>query len=167
MDKTRILQQGEEAKFQIEIKDFDMEENDFRVQLVWGYRRHAMTIEKNQMVHGADGKYYITFDTSQMSNRVTAICTWNVPDTDYADGYRQETNEQYLCFVAVVPCPRLSCPTCAFTQSQPVVYTRTETSSIADEYTYLSCSDYDLLLTCDDEILLVLKEIAEQNQNNE
>ena len=34
MDKTRIIQQGEEVKFQVQIADFDMEENDFRVELV-------------------------------------------------------------------------------------------------------------------------------------
>ena len=168
MDKTRILQQGEEAKFQVDIKGFDMEANDFHVQLVFGYRRHAMTIEKSQMVHGADGKYYITFDTAQMSNRVTAICTWNVPDTDYQDGYRQETNEQYLCFVATVPCPQfISCPQCGASDSLPVVYTRTEQSSIADEYTYLSCQDFDRIITCDDEIILVKKEIVVNNQNEE
>lgn len=158
MDKTRILQHGEEAKFQIAIKDFDMEANDFQVKLVWGYRRHAMMIEKNQMAHGTDGKYYITFDTTQISNRVTAICTWQVPDTDFPDSYRQETDEQYLCFVASVPCPQfISCPQCG-ANDHPVTYTRTEQSSIADEYTYLACADYDRILTCDDEVILVLKE---------
>ena len=166
MDKTRILQQGEEAKFKIEIADFDMEDNDFRVQLVWGYRRHAMTIEKNQMVHGADGKYYFTFDTDGMVGRVSIECLWQVPDTDYADGYRQETDEQYLCFVASTPCPQfVACPAC--TNDHPVTYTRTEQSSIADEYTYLGCADYDRIITCDDEIILVKKEIVVNNQNEE
>ena len=159
MDKTRILQQGEEAKFQIVIKDFDMDANDFKVELVYGYRRTTVEIDKSQMVHSVDGKYFFTFDTDGMAGRVTAICTWQVPDTDYQDGYRQETDEQYLCFVTSVPCPQfISCPQCGASDSLPVVYTRTEQSSIADEYTYLACADYDRILTCDNEVILVLKE---------
>ena len=166
MDKTRILQQGEEAKFQIAIKDFDMEANDFQVTLIWGYRRTTMVITKSQMVHAADGKWYFTFDTADMVGRVVIICTWQVPDTDYADGYRQETDEQYLCFVASTPCPQfVACPAC--TDDHPVTYTRTEQSSIADEYTYLGCADYDRIITCDDEIILVKKEIVVNNQNEE
>ena len=167
MDKTRILQQGEEAKFQVAIKDFDMDENDFKVELVYGYRRTTVEIDKSQMVRSANGKYFFTFDTDGMVGRVTAVCTWQVPDTDYADGYRQETDEQYLCFVASVPCPQfISCPQCG-ANDYPVTYTRTEQSSIADEYTYLACADYDRILTSDNEIILVLKENAENNINNE
>ena len=165
MDKTRILQQGEEAKFQIEIKDFDMESNDFQVTLIYGYRRTTQLITKGQMVHAADGKWYFTFNTDGMVGRVSIECLWQVPDTDYADGYRQETDEQYLCFVASTPCPQfVSCPACS-TSDLPVTYTRTEQSSIADLYAYLGCADYDRILTCDDEVILVLKEI--ENNNNE
>ena len=165
MDNTRILQQGEEAKFQIVIEDFDMEANDFQVTLIWGYRRTTMLITKSQMVHSADGKWYFAFDTDGMVGRVSIECLWQVPDTDYADGYRQETDEQYLCFVAAVPCPQfVSCPAC--TQEHPVTYTRTEQSSIADEYTYLGCADYDRIITCDDEILLVLKTVSDNANEN-
>ena len=165
MDKTRILQQGEEAKFKIEIADFDMEAGEFSLQLVWGYRRNRMTIDKSQMVLGSDGKYYFTFDTNDMSGRITAVCTWQVADSDFADDYREEVDEQYLCFVANVPCPQfISCPSCS-TSDKPVTYTRTEQSSIADLYAYLGCADYDRILTCDDEVILVLKEV--ENNNNE
>ena len=166
MDKTRILQQGEEAKFQIAIKEFDMEANDFQVTLIYGYRRTTQLITKGQMVHAADGKWYFTFDTDGMVGRVSIECLWQVPDTDYQDGYRQETDEQYLCFVASTPCPQfVACPAC--TDDHPVTYTRTEQSSIADEYTYLGCADYDRIITCDDEIILVKKEIVVNNQNEE
>ena len=165
MDKTRILQQGEEAKFKIEISDFDMSDGEFKVVLVWGYRRHKMEILKSQMVNGSDGKWYFTFDTTDMVGRVNVECTWQVNDTDFPDGYREERNEQYLCFVASTPCPQfVSCPACS-TSDLPVTYTRTEQSSIADLYAYLGCADYDRILTCDDEVILVLKEI--ENNNNE
>ena len=158
MDKTRILQQGEEAKFKIEIADFAMEDNAFSVQFSWGYRRNVMTIEKNQMFQGPDGKWYFVFDTDDMSGRVTALCTWRVPDSDCNDGFREETNEQYLCFVATTPCPKLSCPSCNYTQNQVVTYTRTEVSSIADSYAYLETDEGDKIISCDNEIMLVLKE---------
>jgi hypothetical protein len=158
MDKTRILQQGEEAKFKIEIADFSMEDNEFSVQLSWGYRRNVMTIEKNQMFQGPDGKWYFVFDTDDMSRRVTALCTWRVPDSDCDDGFREETNEQYLCFVATTPCPKfVCCPSCD-DSDQPVTYTRTEISSIADSYAYLETSEGDKIISCDNEIILVLKE---------
>ena len=121
MDKTRIIQQGEVAKFQVQIANFNMEANDFRVELIYGYRRHKMTIEKNQMLENG-GTYYLTIDTANMVGRVTARCTWRVPDADCPDGYREETDEQYLCFVATTPCPQfIACPAC--TQDGRVTYT--------------------------------------------
>ena len=167
MDKTRILQQGEEAKFQISIKDFDMEANTFSVTLTYGYRRTTVEIAKSQMFQDGSGKWYLVFDTDGMVGRVTARCTWRVPDADCPDGYREETDEQYLCFVASVPCPQfISCPQCS-ANDNPVTYTRTEQSSIADEYTYLACADYDRILTCDNEVILVLKTLENENENNQ
>lgn len=164
MDKTRILQKGEDAKFQIEIKDFDMDANSFGIELVYGYRRTTVKIDKSQMIHGSDGKWYFVFDTNYMVGRVTVVCTWQVPDTDFTEGYRQETDEQYLCFVVDTPCPQfMSCPAC--TVERPVKYTRTEQSSIADEYVYLACADYDRILTCDDEVILVRRDDENENQN--
>ena len=158
MDKTRILQQGEEAKFKIEIADFAMEDNDFSVQLSWSYRHITMDIPKEKMFQGPDGKYYFTFDTDEMSGRVTALCKWRVPDSDCDDGFREETNEQYLCFIVTTACPNfLSCPRCN-TTDLPVTYTRTEVSSIADSYAYLETSEGDKVISCDNEIILVLKE---------
>lgn len=155
MDKTRIIQQGEVAKFQVQIKDFDMEANDFRVELIYGYRRTTVTIEKSQMLENG-GTYYFTFDTANMVGRVTARCTWLVPDTDTPDGYRVKTDEQYLCFVVTTPCPQfLTCPAC--TEEHQVTYTRTDQSDIADKYQRLA-DRYDRpLLTVDDEYIFVMK----------
>lgn len=161
MDKTRILQQGEEAKFQVAIKDFDMEANTFAVTLIYGYRRVKVEIEKSQMFQDGAGNWYFVFNTDNMVGRITALCTWRVPDADCSDGYREESDEQYLCFVATTPCPQfLVCPAC--TQDGRVTYTRTEESDIAGMYAYLACADYDRILTCDDEVILVLKD---NNQN--
>lgn len=167
MDNTRIIQQGEEVKFQVDIADFNMEDNDFSVTLVWGYRRTTMEIPKEKMFQGPDGKYYFTFDTDTMSNRVMALCTWRVPDSDCDDGFREETDEQYLCFIVTVPCPHfISCPNCDG-EEQRVTYTRTEVSSIADTYEYLETAEGDKIISCDNEILLVLKEEVTPDEDNE
>lgn len=96
MDKKKIIQQGEEAKFSIAIKDFDMDANEFSVQLMHGYRRTVIDIPKEAMIKGSDGKWYFTFSTAGIAGRVTALCTWQVPDTDFRAGYRVETDIQYL-----------------------------------------------------------------------
>ena len=155
MDKTRIIQQGEEVKFQVQIKDFDMEANDFRVELVYGYRRTTVTIEKAQMLENAD-LYYIIFDTDDIVGRVTARCTWLIPDTDAPDSYREKVDEQFLCFVVTTPCPQfITCPAC--TDEHPVTYTRTEQSDIADKYQRLA-DKYDRpIMTADGEYILVMK----------
>ena len=57
----------------------------------------------------------------------------------------------------------LSCPNCG--SDQPVTYTRTEESSIADLYAYLETIEGDKLISCDNEILLVLKEDVEPEEN--
>ena len=166
MDKTRILQQGEEAKFQIVIKDFDQETGSFDVTLIYGYSRKEVNIDKSKMFQGGDGKWYFTFNTGDMVGRVTARCTWRVPDADCSDGYREETDEQYLCFVATTPCPQfIACPAC--TDQGRVIYTRTEESDIAGLYAYLACADYDRILTCDNEVILVLKSTEGESDSND
>lgn len=157
MYKSRILQRGEEAKFEVAIKDFDMAAHNFAVTLEYGYRRTTVEIPKSAMIHGADGKWYFVFDTDDMIGRVTAVCTWQVPDTDCEDGLRQEEDRQYLCFVATTPCPDLVCvPHC---DGNRVTYQRTDQSDIAGKYAYLTTSDGDIIITSDKEAILVLKEI--------
>lgn len=156
MDKTRIIQVGEEAKFQVDIKDFDMDENDFKVMLSWGYRNNQLEILKSQMLDGGDGSWYFIFDTSQMSGKISAECEWLVPDADCPDGFRTETDLQFLCFVVDVPCPMfISCPNCA--TDRPVTYTRTEESDVASDYSYLLTSRDDRIMTDNDEFIMVLK----------
>lgn len=149
MDKTRIIQQGEVVKFQVQIADFDMEANNFRVELIYGYRRTIVTIEKEQML-GNGGQYYIVFDTEDMVGRVTARCVWMVPDTDVQGSEREKTDEQFLCFVVTTPCPQfLTCPAC--TEDHPVTYTRTEQSDVASMYQRL-CTSLGQPIVSDDDL---------------
>ena len=155
MDNTRIIQQGEVVKFQVQIEDFDMEANNFRVELIYGYRRTTVTIEKEQMLENG-GQYYIVFDTEDMVGRVTARCVWMVPDTDVQGSEREKTDEQFLCFVVTTPCPqRVTCPAC--TEEHPVTYTRTEQSDIAVKYQRLADRYDRLLVTADGDYIFVVK----------
>lgn len=154
MDATRIIQQGETAKFKVAIADFDMDANNFKVELIYGYRRTVVEIPKSKMlVNGSD--YYFVFDTDGMVGRVKARCTWYVPDSDVS-GDRERVDEQFLCFIVTTPCPQFfTCPACAI--STTVTYTRTNQSDIADEYERL-CDYYGRpIKTRDDEYIYVHK----------
>ena len=157
MDKSRILQRGEEAKFFIEIKDFDMDEYEFKVELVYGYRQTVTTIEKAQMKKSIHGRWFFVFDTDEMVGKVVARCVWRVFDDDCPDNYREEVDEQALCFVASTPYPMLAlCP--APSEDRQVVYERTTESGVSELYKYLTDKDGRHIVTADDEYVLILKE---------
>lgn len=163
MDKSRILQRGEEAKFFVEIKDFDMDDFEFKVELIFGYRQKVLTIEKSQMQKSTKDRWYFVFDTSEMVGKVVARCVWRVQDGDYPDNYREEVDEQVLCFVASTPYPKLAlCPMASV--DRQVVYDRTEKSSLADYYQVLVDKDRRRIVTADDELVLVLKESEDETE---
>lgn len=162
MDKTRILQRGEEAKFYIDIEGFDMDGRDFRVELIYGYRRHVMTITKEQMAKSTRNRWYFVFDTEDMLGKVTARCVWSVYDEDFPEYSREEVDEQYLCFVASTPCPQMiPCPAC--TIDRTVTYERTTESTLAELYKYLCDKDGNRIVSSDDCNILVLKEPINNN----
>lgn len=162
MDKTRILQQGEEAKFYIDIDGFDMDGRDFRVELIYGYRRHVMTITKEQMGKSTRDRWYFVFDTEDMLGKVIARCVWSVYDEDFPENSREEVDEQYLCFVATVPCPQMiPCPAC--THDRVVTYERTTESTLAELYKYLCDKSGNRIVSSDDCNILVLKEPINNN----
>ena len=150
-----IIQQGTEAKFKVEIKDFEMQYNDFRVLLIYGYRRTVIEIEKKDFIE-EDNNWYIAFDTDNMVGRVTARCEWFVRDSDYPDDRQTHVDEQFLCFVAPNPCPQfIACPACE--PDGRVKYTLESGHNIGAKYFFLSDKDYNPIVTCDGENILVLK----------
>ena len=162
MDKTRILQKGEEAKFYLDIEGFDMDGRDFRVELIYGYRRHVMTITKEQMAKSTRDRWYFVFSTEDMLGKVIARCVWSVYDEDFPDDSREEVDEQYLCFVASTPCPQMiPCPAC--TIDRTVTYERTTESTLAELYKYLCDKDGNRIVSSDDCYMLVLKEPINNN----
>lgn len=164
MDCKNILFKGDEAKYGVLItqENFSMESDDFMVELSWGLSGKSMTILKDAMVFGVDGYCYFVFPTDEMLGRVSAKCTYWVPDMDCPDGLRTEVDEQLLCFVASDPLPRLACvpaPQC----ERKVQYQRSESSDVANQYEYLASVEGDRFITKDTEYILVLK----QQTNND
>ena len=152
-----IIPCGEEAKYRILIlhDGFDQDTDPFRVTLQWGFDGDQLTIDKRQMIRDDEGNYYIAFDTSQMRGKVTAVCSFDVPDLDFPDGLRTEVNRQYLCIVVKSPSPRFLC-TPPFGGDSEVVYKRTSRPNITP-YVPVLTSTGDTLLTKNGEYIYVKK----------
>ena len=170
MAEITILRRGTEAKCYVDIKNVTMEDIDFKVELIYGYRRTTIEIEKSQMSQDTQGKWFFVFNTEGIIGLLTARCTWYLTDTDCPDGERTKVDEQPLCFVADAPCTKLfACP-CAKSDSV-VTYTFTDDSDIASEYVRLCDCDGHPLATSDDLYLYARADVAQQIQeildNNE
>lgn len=170
MAEITILRRGTEAKCYVDIKNVTMEDIDFKVELIYGYRRTTIEIEKSQMSQDTQGKWFFVFNTEGIIGLLTARCTWYLTDTDCPDGERTKVDDQPLCFVADATCTKLfACP-CAKSDSV-VTYTFTDDSDIASEFVRL-CDCYGHpLATSDDLYLYARADVAQQIQeildNNE
>ena len=164
MDCTNILQRGDEAKYGVLIsqENFSMESDNFEIELSWGFEGKTKTITKDEMVFGVDGYCYFLFDTTEMLGRVSAKCTYWVPDMDCPDGLRTEVDKQLLCMVVTVPLPRFACVP-AEDCERKVKYQRSEQSDVANQYEYLASVEGDRFITKDTEYILVLRSIINNN----
>lgn len=164
MAEITILRRGTEAKCYVDIKNVTMDDIDFKVELVYGYRRTTILIEKAQMSQDTQGKWFIVFNTADIIGLLTARCTWYLTDTDCPDGERTKVDEQPLCFVADATCTKLfACP-CAKSDSV-VTYTFTDDSDIASEFVRLCDCDGHPLATSDDLYLYARADVAQQIQD--
>lgn len=159
MDTKKIVQQGEEKKCKITITrtGFVMNDDDFKVKLMWGLMGQSMTITKDQMFSNDRDEWFFIFDTSPMIGPVTAECTYYVPDGDYPDGLRTEVNRQFLCFVVTSPLPKFICCPALPSTTGTVSYEFTDESDVAELYAYLLDSQGRNLVTAENERLMVLK----------
>ena len=159
MDCKNILQQDEECKYQITInrQGFLMSRDPFSVTLHYGMLGKSLKIDKSQMANNERDEWYFMFPTDDMVGRVVAECRFDVPDTDYPDGYRTEVDLQYLCFVATTPLPNGICVPGEKCKDETVHYERTELSDIAELYVYLTDRRGNKFVTSDGEYLLALK----------
>lgn len=159
MALTRIVQEGEEVKFQITItqQGFNMNEDNFRVKLTYGMLSKELIITKEQMISNDLDEWFFMFDTTGMVGRIKAECSFDVPDSDYPDGFRTEVDRQCILVVISHPLPARICVPVGDTQDHTVIYERTEQSDIAELYAYLTDRRGAHLLTSDGEKMLVLK----------
>ena len=179
MDAKNIIQQGELVKYIITSRNpnFNIEEDDFTVELIYGMLGRKLVIPKSEMVYGTDGEYLMQFSTAGMVGKVTARMTFFVHDTDVnPDGERQEVDEQVIAFVVTTPCPQfLVCPACS-SEGHDIHFERTEEPDIAAKYLRLVVTEtvtpehgepytiYRPLVTRNDEYIYVLRESADALQ---
>ena len=165
MTEKDIIVAGEEAKYFIDINQegFSMTDDDFEVELLYGMAGKSLKLTKQDMTADTSGKYFFSFPTAGMVGKVTARCTWQVPDTDESDSERTKVDEQILCFVVQTPCPKLiQCPKCISTGF--VTYERTEDSSIASMYQRL-CTAAGQPIVSDDDLYFYVLTAAEENND--
>ena len=102
---------GTEVKFLVEITSpgFDMERDEFEVALTRGSTQRVF--HKSDMIEETytvtednveveKKNYYLCFDSSSFGNGIiTATIVAHVPDSDFADGIRDEVEEIELMLV--------------------------------------------------------------------
>lgn len=144
MTENDIIQQGEMVKYIITSRNpnFDIEEDDFYVELIYGMMGQKQTVRKSEMKYGTGGEYLMQFSTKGMVGKVVARTVFFVHDPDIdPDGEREEVDEQIICFVVTTPCPTLlSCPACSG-QSHDIRFERTEEPDITAQYLRLCVTE--------------------------
>lgn len=180
MTENDIIQQGEKVKFIVTSlnHNFNIEEDDFRVELIYGMMGKKLVIQKSDMLYGTDGEFIMQFSTSGMVGKVVARTVYYVHDTDIdPDDEREEVDEQVICFVVSNPCPvLLNCPKCS-SEGHDIRFERTEEPDIAAMYLRLCVTEivtpesggepysiYRPLITRNDEYIYVLRESADALQ---
>ena len=180
MSENDIIQQGEKVKYIVTSRNpnFNIEEDDFRVELIYGMMGKKLIIQKSEMMYGTGGEYIMQFSTSGMVGKVVARTVFFVHDADInPDGEREEVDEQVICFVVSTPCPiLLNCPKCS-SEGHDIHFERTEEPDIAAMYLRLCVTEivtpesggepypiYRPLITRNDEYIYVLRESADALQ---
>jgi len=111
MDKDRIIQQGDTAKYQVIIRheDFDQQTDPFHVAISWGIPEQVLTIDREDMLHDEDGNFFMLVPTAGLVGPMKAYCHYYVTDSDMGSGQREEIDIQMLAFVTDTPCPHIPC----------------------------------------------------------
>lgn len=177
MTEKDIIQQGEKVKYIITSRNpnFNIEESDFYVELLYGMMGKKLVIRKQDMLYGTDGEYLMQFSTRGMVGKITARTVYFVHDSDITpNGEREEVDEQVIAYVVSTPCPRfICCPKCG-DDEHDIHFERTEEPDIAAMYLRLCVTEivtpesggepypiYRPLVTRNDEYLYVLRESAD------
>lgn len=167
MDASRIIQQGDIAKFQVAIThpDYNQRTGPFHVVLSWGIPERRMTIDRSDMVSDEEGSFFMSVPTAGMLGRVKAECHYTVPDSDFPDtGNREEIDIQFIAFVTDTPCPRIASKCCCPSEKNArVSYTRIYRNDANSLYLNLRDSEQRPLRDSDGKQLRVRKEPKDLN----
>lgn len=147
MDTDRIVFKGDVSKWEITIlhKDFDQMRDNYRVELDYGMFKQKVVIQKSEMYIDEDNHTYMLFDSSDMVGLVKAICIYDVPDSDFETGIRQEVDMQWLCFVVDVPKPNFACCKDIFGGDGHVEYKRVYRGDVKTLYMQLRTNQQEPL----------------------
>lgn len=110
MNSIVIIPQGELAQYRMQSKrwNFNFEDNDFVLEIIYGMTGQKIVIEKKDVEDGV-----FSFDTTGIIGQLKARLTMVMNDPDCPDDTRDEVDEQIIGFVATTPCTRLhQCPAC-------------------------------------------------------
>jgi len=93
-EKKDIIYPDTDLKFRIDfsLEDFLPDEDPWTVTLRNEFRKLAIT--KDDCLVDEENNFYIAVRARIGKTFATTVC--GIPDTDYEDGYRQETDEQFL-----------------------------------------------------------------------
>lgn len=111
MEKDKIIQRGDVAKYQLIIThaDFDQQRDPFFVILHFGMSQKTMRIDKEDMHQDEDDNWFVTFPTRGLPlGQVKAETHFMVEDVDACGGRRWEVEFDWIGFVTDDPCPKFS-----------------------------------------------------------
>lgn len=159
MDKDRIIQQGDTAKFQVIIhdEDFDQQTDPFRVVVHGGIPDTPITIDRADMLHDEDGNFFMLVPTAGLVGPLKAYCHYYVPDSDMGRGQREEIDIQMLAFVTDTPCVHLMCCGCDAREHR-VEYKPVYGSDYSTAYLVLRTSEQEVLRDSDGNAFRIRKE---------
>ena len=142
MDKDRIIQQGDTAKYQVIIQheDFDQQTDPFHVAISWGIPEQVLTIDRADMLHDEDGNFFMIVPTAGLVGPLKAYCHYYVTDSDMGSGQREEIDIQMLAFVTDTPCPHIP-GGCGCASNAHVQYRRVYASDVNTAWLNLRTSE--------------------------
>lgn len=160
MDKDRIIQQGDTAKFQVIIRheDFDQQTDPFRVVLRWGIPEQTMVIDRSDMVTDEDGSFFMLVPTVGLVGTLKAYCHYFVTDSDMGSGQREEIDIQMLAFVTDDPCPHIPCCGQCAEDDAHVTYKRVWRNDTRSLYLNVRTADKQPVVDADGKQIRVRKE---------
>jgi hypothetical protein len=137
-----------DLKFRItnEITDFDVERDDFEIQVMDYYGRSRFFVPKDSFYKDSVGRWY--FNVEGLNTGIYyAKFKCHIPDEDYNKGYRVYTDEQQLCVVGI--CEHYLARIHDCQKDNHLVHYEQVWSVNLDDGTYLCGSDGELILTED------------------